>query len=67
MGHPPPNYDVRRVMASCTLSTHLKGCLSINLAVLVVILLLDGENLVICEEDVFVPVLSMPMEETTFL
>jgi len=35
---------------------HLKGCLSINL-VLVVVLLLDGEDFLILEEDVFVPVL----------
>jgi len=37
--------------------------LSINL-VLVVTLLLDGENFLILEEDVFVPVLSVPLEET---
>jgi len=41
---PPPNHDEGRVMASCTLRMHLKGRLSINLVVLVVILLLDGEN-----------------------
>jgi len=64
MGHPPPNHDVGRVMASCTLRTHLKGRLSINLVVLVVILLLDGENFLICEEDVFMTIPSMPMEET---
>ena len=64
MGCPPPNHDVGRVMASCTLRTHLKGCLSINLVVLVVILLLDGENLLICEEDVFMPALGVPLEET---
>jgi len=51
-------------MASCTLRTHLKGLLSINLVVLGVILLLDGENCLILEEDVFVPVLGVPMEET---
>ena len=32
---------------------HLKGCLSINLVVLVVILLLNGENFLLREEDVF--------------
>jgi hypothetical protein len=42
---------------------HLKGRLSINL-VLVVIMLIDGETLLVCEEDVFVPVLSVPLEET---
>ena len=38
MVYPPPNHDVGRVMASCTLRADLKGRLSINL-VLVVILL----------------------------
>jgi len=64
MGHPPPNHNVGRVLASCTLRTHLKGPLSINLVVLVVILLPDGENFLVREEDVFVPVLGVPMEET---
>jgi hypothetical protein len=36
---------------------HLKGCLSINLLVLVIILLLDGENFLVHEEDVPLPVL----------
>jgi len=53
MGNPPPNHDVGRVLASCTLRTHLKGRLSINLIVLVAILLLDGENLLVPEEDSF--------------
>ena len=43
---------------------HLKEYLSVNLVVLAVILLLDGEKFLICEEDVFVPVLSVPLEET---
>jgi len=43
---------------------HLKGRLSINILVLVIILLLYGENLPVREEEVFVPVLSVPMEET---
>ena len=51
-------------MASCTLRTHLKVLLSINLVILVVILLLDGEDFLVPEEDVFVPVLSVPLEET---
>jgi hypothetical protein len=42
---------------------HLKGLLNINLVVLVVILLLDGEKFLVREEDVFVPVLSVPLEE----
>jgi len=50
-------------MATCTLRMHLKGCLSINL-VLVVVFLLDGENFLVCEVDVFMPVLGMPLEET---
>jgi hypothetical protein len=37
--------------------------LCINL-VLVVILLLDGENFLVREEDVFVPILGVPLEET---
>jgi len=35
---------------------HLTGCLSINLVVLVVVLVLDGEDFLILEEDVFIPV-----------
>jgi hypothetical protein len=63
MGHPTPNHDVGRAMASCTLRTHLKGLLSIDL-VLVVVLLLDVENFLVREEVVFVPVLGVPLEET---
>jgi hypothetical protein len=51
-------------MGSCNLRKHLKGLLSINLLVLVVILLLGGENFLVREEDVFVPVLGVPLEET---
>jgi hypothetical protein len=43
---------------------HCKRRLRTNLIVLVVILLLDGEKCLILEVDVFVPVLSMPLEET---
>jgi len=43
---------------------HLNGRLSKNLVVLVVILLLNGERFLVREEDVFVPVLSVPLEET---
>jgi hypothetical protein len=42
----------------------LKGCLSINLVVLVVILLLDGEDFLVLEEDAFVPILGIQLEET---
>ena len=41
-----------------------KGRLSINLVVLVVILLLDGENFLIRYEDVFVSVVGVPLEGT---
>jgi hypothetical protein len=61
--HPPPNHDIGRAMVTCTLRTQLKGHLSINLVVLVVILLLNGENFLIREEYVFVPVLIVPLEE----
>jgi len=55
MGHPPPNHDVRRKMASCTLRTHLKGLLSVNLVFVVVILLLDGETFLVREEEFSCP------------
>jgi len=64
-GHPPPNHDVERVMASLhprNVFLHLMGRLSINLVPMVV-LLLDGEDILVCEEDVFVSVLGMPLEE----
>jgi hypothetical protein len=41
---------------------HLKERLSINI-VLFVVLLLDGETFLV-REDVFMPVLSVPLEET---
>jgi hypothetical protein len=40
--------------------------LGTNLVVLVVILLLDGENFLVHKEGVFVPVLGVPLEETLF-
>ena len=43
---------------------HIKGSLSINIFVLVVILLLACEKFLVREEDVFVLVLSVPLEET---
>jgi hypothetical protein len=43
---------------------HLKGRFSINLVVLAIILFLDGEKFLVREEDVFVPLLSVPLEET---
>jgi hypothetical protein len=43
---------------------HLNGRLSTNLVVLVVKLLLESEKFLVREEDVFVPVLGVPLEET---
>jgi len=66
MGHLPPNHDVGRVMASLhpqNVFLHLMGRLSINLIVLIVVLLLNGEDFLV-REDVFVPILSVPLEET---
>jgi len=65
--HPLPNHDIGRMMASLhpwNLLLCLTGCLSINILILVVVLLLDGEDFLICEEDVFMPVLGVPLEET---
>jgi hypothetical protein len=47
MGHPSTNHDVGRLMASYSLRMHLKGRLSMNLVVLVVKLLLDGEKFLV--------------------
>jgi hypothetical protein len=58
MGQLPPNHDIGRVMASQSPQNAPQGAFNINLVVLVAILLLDGAKFLICEEDVFVPVLS---------
>jgi hypothetical protein len=66
MGHFPPNHDVGEVMASLhpwNIFVQLMGHLSINLVVLVVVLLLDVEDFLVHEEDVFVPFLGVPKEE----
>jgi hypothetical protein len=42
---------------------YLKVRWSINIVVLVFILLLNGEKFLVREENVFVPVLSVPLEE----
>jgi len=42
----------------------LTGYLSISLVVLAVVPLLDGEGFLAFEEDVFMPVLGVPLEET---
>ena len=44
----------------------LTGCLSTNLVVLAVVLLLDGEDFLVREEDVFVSVLGVPLEEKLY-
>jgi hypothetical protein len=67
MGQLPPNHEAGRVMASLhprNLFLQLTGRLSGNLVVLVVVLLLDGEDFLVREENIFVPVLGLPMEET---
>ena len=46
---------------------HLMGCFNINLVVLATVLLLNGEDFLIHEKDVFVPILSVPLEETSAL
>ena len=59
----PPNHDVGRVMASLhhqNVFLHLAGCLSTNLVVVPVVLLNFGDFLVL-EEDVFVPILRVPL------
>ena len=42
----------------------LTGYLSLNLVVLAGVLLLNGEDFLILEEDVFVPVHALPLGET---
>jgi len=59
----PPNHDVGRVMASLhpqNVFLQLTGCLSTNLVVVAVVLLNFGDFLIL-EEDVFVPILSVPL------
>ena len=63
---PPTNHDIGRVMAYLhpqIIFLHLMGHLNINL-ILLVVLLLDGEDFLIYEEDVSVPALSLLLEET---
>jgi len=42
---------------------HFSGRLSVNPVVLVVILLLNGENFLVLDEDDFMPVLGVPLGE----
>lgn len=70
MGQPPPNNDVGRVMASLhsrNIFLCPTGCLSINIVVLVVVLVLNGEDFPIHEEDVFVPILAIPLKELLYV
>jgi hypothetical protein len=67
MGHLPPNHDIGRLMASLhprKVFLHLTERLSVNLVVLMVVLLLGGEDFLVHEEDVFMPILGMQLEET---
>ena len=52
------------VMASLNPQNEPQGILRINHVVLVVILLFNGEIFLASEEDIFLPVLSVPLEET---
>jgi len=66
MRYLPPNHDVGWVLASLhpqNVFLYLMECLSINLVVLVVVLLLDGKDFLVHEEDIFVHILSVPMEK----
>jgi hypothetical protein len=64
MGHPPPNHEVGKVMASLQLHNARQGTFEHNLVVLDVILLLDVEKFLVREDNFFVPVLSVQLEKT---
>jgi len=64
MGHLPPNHDVRRVMASLHPQNAPQGTFEHKSCCSGCILLLEGEKFLVREEEVFVPVLSVPLEET---
>jgi len=66
MGHLPPNHDERKVMAYLhpqNIFLHFMGRLNRNLVFLMVVLLLDGEDFLVCEEIVFMPLPGMPPVE----
>jgi hypothetical protein len=66
IGHLPPNHDIGRVMASLhprKIFLHFTGRLSINHVVLVVVLLFNVEDFLVCEDNVFMPILSVSLEE----
>jgi hypothetical protein len=54
-------------MASLQPQNAPQGTFEHNLVVLVVILLLDGDNFLVHEEDVLVPILGVPLEGTLHL
>jgi len=61
-GIPPPNHDTGMVMASLhpwNLFLHLMG----HSSILEGVLFLDDEDFLVREEDVFVPVLCVPLEK----
>jgi len=64
MGQLPTNHDVGRVVASLHPQKAPQGTLRINHVFLVVILLFDVEIFLVREEDIFLPVLSVPLVET---
>ena len=69
MGQRPTNHDIVRVMDSLhpsNLLLPLMGCFSINLVVLAVTLL-NYEDFLVHEKNVFVPILSVPLEKTSVL
>jgi hypothetical protein len=63
MRHLPPNHDIGRVMASLHPQNARQGMFEQKSCVLVVTLLLGGGN-ILGREDIFVPVLGVPLEET---
>jgi hypothetical protein len=64
MGHFPLNQEVGRVVASLHIQTAPAGTFKHKSCCSDFILLFDGEKFLIREEDIFVPVLSVPLKET---
>ena len=58
------HHDGRRVLASVHPQNSPQGTFEQNLVVLVVMLLLDCEKFLVFQEDIFVPVPVVPLEET---
>ena len=53
-------------MASLHPQNAPQGTFELNLVVMIVILHHNGENVFVHEEDIFVPVLGVPLEETLY-